>query len=138
MLIRSPLTIADTLLLLKADINNAQIIHSSTKLFMEKAQEVKWQCFILFCLSEVIVNKQLIIMFDNGNYDTFIDYCVKLNSNNIMTIPRSYKNVLLLITILDHFTKTLMNFFGLSNNLKPCPIYFVLLKPGLTADAGWD
>ena len=41
-LIRSPVTVPDTLLLLKADINNAEIIHSSTKLFREheKAQEV--------------------------------------------------------------------------------------------------
>ena len=43
-LITSPLAIADTLSLLKADLSIAELVHSSTKLFIEhgKAQEFKW------------------------------------------------------------------------------------------------
>ena len=52
-------------------------------------------------------------MFDNGNCDTFIDNCVKLNSNNFMIMSRSNKNVLLFNYNIRSFHKNSDEFFGI-------------------------
>ena len=66
-------------------------------------------------------------MFDNGNYDTFIDNCVKLNSNNFMTIPRSNKNVLFNYNIRSYHRNS-DEFFGIMQQFGTMPDIFCLTE----------
>ena len=66
-------------------------------------------------------------MFDNRNDDSF--NCVKLNSNNFMTITRSNKNVLLFNRfnyIIRSFHKNSDDFFGIIQQFGTVPDNFCL------------
>ena len=54
-------------------------------------------------------------MFNSGTEDNPVYNCVNLNSSNLMPTPRFNRNSLILNTIIDLFTKVLMNFLVLSN-----------------------
>ena len=63
-------------------------------------------------------------MFDNGNDDTFVDNCVKVNNNNFITIPRSNKNALLFNYNIRSFHKNSDEYFCIIQQFETMPDIF--------------